>query len=415
MHDEEITIEKKPNIFVRIAIIVGMLLILFFIAATIVRYIPKIISAISPANVSLTSLFNPSASSSTPSTNAQNYSPAPANQTNVGATSTIEVKTIPTTQKSQTTNNTYTYKTYSGPANLSITLSKVGYLGSNGAFVQSTSIPAGSRVLVEFNVANIGSGRSGNWNLQASLPTSIAAERSYISQAEPALNPGDSYQMSLAFDSYDASQNTIQIAIVGGDSNSGNNTLSIPLTSNGTSYNNNTPTNGCYWSNGSYYCNNSNYNNGTTGYTVCYGANNIPYYCNNSSNGNNNGNYNNSTSDLSINITNIGTMDRNTGQFYFTNSWSRNDKIAVQFAITNIGGTTSGNWAFSANLPSSSNSTYSSNTQNALAPGQSATYTLGFDNPNSGSQNLSLQLILQGNVSDSNSDNNYTSRSIYIN
>ena len=395
--------DNKPNIFVRIAVIAGMLLILFFIAAAIVKYVPRIISAMSPANVSLTSLFNPDANNGS-ATSTEASTPATATSSAPVQSQTSAPK--PTANQPQTGGGyVYTYPTYTGPADLAISLVKVGQVASNGSFIQTNSIQPGSRVQAQFNINNVGSGRSGSWNLNAVLPTSIIGERVYNSQAQPTLNPGDSYQMTLAFDSYDPSQQAIQISIVGGnDANQGNNILVIPVTSSG-NYGGNTS--GCYWSNGYQYCNNNYYNN--AGQSICYGTNNIPYYCNN------NYNYNNSGSDLSVTITNVGTMDRNTGQFYYTNSssFSRYDKVAVQFEVRNLGGASSGNWTFTGNLPSSSQSSYSSNTQNSLAPGQTMSFTLGFDNPNVGSQSFSIQLYPQG--TDSNSGNNYASRSIYIN
>jgi len=276
-------------------------------------------------------------------------------------------------------------------------------------------------------VQNVGTGASGSWYLNAVLPTSISNERVYNSQAQPSINPGQSYQMTLAFDSYDPSTSSIQITLQGGnDTNRNNNILVIPLTSNGNSANNNgcyyqngyqycngNNNNGCYYSNGSYICNNNNNNN-------CYYLNGS-YVCNNNNNNGcyySNGSYicntgNNSASDLSVTITNVGTLDKNTGQFYYTNSISRTDRAAVQFEVKNTGGTSSGSWSFTANLPSSSNSSYSSGTQNSLAAGQTMSFTVGFDGPNGGSQNVSVQLYPSG--SDSNSGNNYASRSIYVN
>ena len=261
--------DSKPNIFVRIAVIAGMLLILFFIAAAIVKYVPRIISAMSPANVSLTSLFNQNANDGVATSTEADNTPTTATSSAPVQSQTSAPK--PTANQPQTGGGyVYTYPT-TGPADLAISLVKVGQVASNGSFIQTNSIQPGSRVQVQFNITNVRSGRSGSWNLNAVLPTSVANERVYNSQAQPTLNPGDSYQMTLAFDSYDPSQQAIQISIVGGnDTNQGNNILVIPVTSSG-NYGGNTS--GCYWSNGYQYCNNNYYNNAGQSIRSCYSHN----------------------------------------------------------------------------------------------------------------------------------------------
>ncbi|MES2059826.1 MAG: hypothetical protein V4438_02230 [Patescibacteria group bacterium] len=417
MSDIEIDVEKKPNIFVRVAVIAGMLIILFLIAAGIVKYVPKIISAISPANVSLTSLFNSGTNGSTATTTesvpaeanpnpAYNAAPQPEATTSTPVYQSAPART-PAPAPRPAPAYVYTYPRYTGPSDLAVSLVKVGQIDNNGSFIQTNSIQPGSRVQIVFNVSNVGSGASQSWNLNAVLPTSISGERVYNSQAEPSIPPGASYQMTLAFDAYDPSTSAIQITLQGGaDVNTGNNILIVPLTSNGYNNYNNNYNNGCYYQNGYQYCSNNNSGNNTNYSNNCYWSNNY-YYCN----GNGNGSVSNA--DLSVTITNVGTMDRNTGQFYYTNSIYRGDKAAVQFEVRNNGSTNSGSFTWTANFPSNSNSTFTSSTQNSLAPGQTMTFTAGFDNLYVGSQNVTVQLYPSG--SDSNSSNNYASRSVYVN
>lgn len=456
---------KKPNILVRVIVIAAMLLILFFIALAIVKYVPKIISAISPANVSLTSLFNPGTATTTSETSS-NY-PASSNQSeapaytasstyaNTSNNSNVSSKVYSSASYTKPSYHyTSSYQSnyaYTGPSDLAISLVKVGQVNTDGSFTQTSAITPGSRVQVQFMVANVGSGRSGSWNLQAILPTSISLEHLYNSVTEPAINPGASYLMTLAFDSYDPSQSSIQISLAApGDVNAANNTLTIPLTSNGYSNGNNNSgcyysngtyycngtnnSNGCYYSNGSYYCNNYNSNstsnscywNGST-YTCtnnnsnnsCYYSNGS-YYCSNSSSNNNcyysNGTYycNNNTSgnaDLSVNILNVGKLD-SSGNFTSTTNISHNDRAAVQFNVSNNGNTTSPSWTFTSYIPSSTG-TYTSGTQNMINAGQtSQTFTVSFDYPYSGTQTIYVQLNPQGN--DTNSGNNYASRTLYV-
>src|SRR3989344_1016218 len=95
--------------------------------------------------------------------------------------------------------------------------------------------------------------------------------------------------------------------------------------------------------------------------------------------------------------------------------WEQWIEIQDRFTIQNIGGTDTGIWTFNASLPSSTNSSYYSTSQNSLAPGQSATFTLGFENPYTGSNTVSVNIDPNNNISESNENNNYTSRSIYVN
>ncbi|HEY4512374.1 MAG TPA: CARDB domain-containing protein [Candidatus Paceibacterota bacterium] len=497
---------KKPNIWVRVAVITGMVVILFFIAVAIVKYVPKFISAISPANVSLTSLFSSKDKMSASvdptqvasgnkftiswknnsgdtdgstiwsfkcvtgitieynsingmrpvvcdtlfplSDSVNNYSFVAKNSTDApivvpmavsfwdkdlkamkfsGSTSltvvpqgftatpgtsyepslnapvTDQTKTSTSTEAKTNTSNastktyttggpSYAYPTYTytGPSDLAISLVSVGRITSNGSFEQTTSLYSGDRVSVKFNVSNVGSGRSGSWVLRTVLPTTIASERLFTSSVEPALNPGDSYQLTIAFDAYDPNLNVIQILVDTVETNQSNNSLVINVSLNG-NYNNNN----CYYNNGVYTCNNNN---------NCY-YNNGYYNCNNNS----------GNRDLSVTITDVGTMDRNTGQFYNSGSVNRYDKAAFRFTVQNIGGTDTGIWTFNASLPSSTNSSYYSTSQNSLAPGQSATFTLGFENPYTGSNTVSVNIDPNNNISESNENNNYTSRSIYVN
>lgn len=54
------------------------------------------------------------------------------------------------------------------------------------------------------------------------------------------------------------------------------------------------------------------------------------------------------------------------------------NRTFVRFNVQNVGGTPSGTWSFSANLPSSETPTYYSNIQNSIAPQNGIIYTLGF-------------------------------------
>jgi hypothetical protein len=81
---------------------------------------------------------------------------------------------------------------------------------------------------------------------------------------------------------------------------------------------------------------------------------------------------------------------------------------AVSFDITNVGGSPSGTYYFSAQLPTSPPYSYSSPAQVSLAPGSHIVSTLNFTNAISGT--LTVQI---GSSNDANAANNYASQ--YLN
>jgi hypothetical protein len=250
IEEDHDTKESKPSVFVRVAIIVGMLVILFLIAIAIVRFVPRFISSFGQANVSLTSLFGGSTATTTPANNQNNQSPENNNQTpatnnnnneypqnNNNSNSNNQPTTNTNTGTNQNTSSrpTYTYtppQTYypTGPADLSISLTKVGKILSNGTFQETRNFVAGDRVTMQFTVANIGRSASGAWTLSARLPTTVPSEQNYTSGAQPSIPAGASYLMTMAFDSFDPNQNSIQIVVNSVDVTTSNNTLTIPVT-----------------------------------------------------------------------------------------------------------------------------------------------------------------------------------------
>ncbi|MDB5204042.1 MAG: Peptidase sortase-like protein [Candidatus Taylorbacteria bacterium] len=282
----------------------------------------------------------------------------------------------------QTNNTNHNTGVTNGTADLSVSLVKVGRTQSDGSYVNSSSFAENDRVTVQFKVSNVGTARSGAWTLRANLPTKTVADQTYTSSAQPALNPGDSYIMTISFDAFDPNGRNIAIILNANDTNQSNNTLNIPVTSNG-SYSNNNSYNNNYNNNSGYYNGNNNYNNG-------------------------------GNTDLVVRIVDVGVMNNN-NQFYYSNSLSRNDKVAVKFEIQNIGGQTSGPFQFTANLPTYNNSLYQSNTENSLAPGETRQYTIGFTNPTQGNGTVSFTVDSNNSVYETNEGNNYASRTINVN
>lgn len=309
------------------------------------------------------------ANSSAVSTPVNQYDPSRNATTTTTTTTNKNTDTPkPATNVIHNNSNTNTTKTNTGSADLRVTLSKIGRT-VNGAYVDSTSFAENDRVTVRFNVANVGSARSGAWTLRADLPTKTIGDKVYTSNAQPSLNPGDSYEMTISFDTFDPNGRNIAITINANDANQSNNVLNIPVTSNGSYPNNN---------------NNNNYNN--TG----------------------------SRSDLVIRIIDVGIMNSN-NQFYYSNFLTRNDKVAVKFEIQNIGSQNTGNFRFNANLPTQTADVYQSNTENSLAPGETRQYTIGFNNAITGNSTVSFRVDSDNNVSENDENNNYASRTINVN
>jgi hypothetical protein len=471
---------KSSNLFVRIVVIIGIILILLFIALTIVKYVPKLLGA---ANVSFSSLFSPkdklsvsvtdtkvktgdnlvvnwknnttdtdgsymwsfkcvsgvevlynsisglrpvicdtlfplpsdrnsysflvknankvptevpmsvtfwdkelSAQKFAGSTSitvlpegyvdANSYAPNYANPSTTNTATTTNsnsgTKTTTSTSGSTYTGNTNTSGSYgntnTGIADLRVSLYKIGRTTSDGGFQETTSFAENDRVTVRFNVSNIGTARSGTWSLTANLPTKTVNDKVFNSGAQPALNPGDSFELTISFDTFDPNGKFVQITMSAYDTNQSNNSLSIPVSFNG------------------------NYNGGSGS------------------------NYNSTGSkpDLVVRIIDVGVLGNN-NQFYYDNSLNDNDTIAVRFEVQNIGGSYTGNWRFEADLPTMDNDTFRSNTQNSLAPGEIRQFTIGFDNPDTGSNNVTVNVDSDHNVSENSESNNDDSERIYIN
>ncbi|MFA6463692.1 MAG: hypothetical protein WCV55_01650 [Candidatus Paceibacterota bacterium] len=279
--------------------------------------------------------------------------------------------TVSQTNTNSTNQSENYYYPAGGKSDISISLVKKGMVLSNGGFQETSVINSGSRVMVQFQITNNGTVPSGAWSLSATLPTTIQNEKTFTSQVEPSLKPGDSFTMNLAFDSYDTSVNQVVITILSStDSNFSNNNLTIPFTAG-------------------------------SGYT----------------------NYNySSNATLNVSITNIGQFNRSNGQFYNygNNTIYAGSTVGVQFTVTNNGTYATGPWTFNANVPTVSNGNYNyynsgtynytSSTQTSLEPGQSANFTIAFDNPNVGSDTIYINTY----GTNSSNANNSASRTFSV-
>jgi len=85
----------------------------------------------------------------------------------------------------------------------------------------------------------------------------------------------------------------------------------------------------------------------------------------------------NGTPDLEVTIDNVG-IDRN-GNFRPRKEINRRDRAAVAFTITNVGTKETGEWYFSALLPTEDGYYFRSDNQRTLLPGDRIEYVLAFD------------------------------------
>ena len=255
-------------------------------------------------------------------------------------------------------NSANDYYPANGKSDLSISLVKRGIVLNDGSYRETSVIDSGSKVMIQFQITNNGTVPSGDWSLTATLPTTIQNERTFSSGTEPSIKPGASYTMSLAFDSYDTSINQAILTLLSSsDSNLSNNNLTVPFTAG-------------------------------SGYNTTY------------NNYNNNNNYYSGNANLNISIINIGQFNRSNQQFYNygNNIIYSGSTVGIQFQVTNNSSVASGLWLFRANVPTYSNGNYNyynsgtynydSGTEPSLAPGQSANFTIAFDNPNIGSDTI---------------------------
>ena len=120
--------------------------------------------------------------------------------------------------------------------------------------------------------------------------------------------------------------------------------------------------------------------------------------------------------DLVVNIDAVGYLASTTADsFVATSTMQSNNRPAVKFTIKNVGTNASGQWRFSASIPTQSSYLYYSPFQQSLNPGDSIDYTLGFDQPIAGSNKMiSVTANFDHAIGESNTNNNSASASVTI-
>lgn len=115
--------------------------------------------------------------------------------------------------------------------------------------------------------------------------------------------------------------------------------------------------------------------------------------------------------DLTVRILSIGVIDPISGNIVNRAPVSPQEVVAVKFDIKNEGGTATGAWYFTAQLPTAPAAPYSSPQQRSLSPGDHIENTLRFNQVAQGGT-FTVNVDPTNLVSESNESNNTASQSI---
>lgn len=86
--------------------------------------------------------------------------------------------------------------------------------------------------------------------------------------------------------------------------------------------------------------------------------------------------------DLAARVIEVGLVNKTNGEFTASSTPTRNmstHRVAMRFAVENLGTKTSDQWTFNAVLPTFPSHIFSAPTQQALRPGDRIEFTIGFD------------------------------------
>ena len=120
--------------------------------------------------------------------------------------------------------------------------------------------------------------------------------------------------------------------------------------------------------------------------------------------------------DFVVSIDSVGYLaSTSADSFVATSTMQSSNRPAIKFTVKNIGTNKSGEWRFSASIPTQSSYLYYSPFQQSLNPGDSIDYTLGFDQPIAGSNKMiSVTANFDHAIGESNTNNNSASASVTI-
>ncbi|MDD5068901.1 MAG: CARDB domain-containing protein [Candidatus Pacebacteria bacterium] len=349
--DVEVNFHEEPpkksgtGEFVKKALVIGLIIILIIVGSwAVIRLAPSIFSGLASISVSVSKIFKPKA---TPIPAVSTPTPTPVIIVSTPTPTPAPVVSYPdnsgTTDYTPTPTPVAAYN-QNTRADLVLYILATGVIDRNtNVFVTRPSIDASERAAVRFEVQNAGGRASGAWAFSMLMPV-VAGKDTYSSPTERSLAPGEKMQITVGFDNIRSGRQPVTISVDEGglvsESRKDNNAGTVYFSVTGDAY---------YGNNDVYYPPANNY-------------------------------YGNGLPDLAIRVIGIGTVDPYTGAFRPTGQLYSNQRVGVQFEVRNDGGTATGRWAFNADLPTNADSSFESDLQPSLRPGERIIITIGFDN-----------------------------------
>jgi CARDB len=435
----------------RVIVIGAILLILVFLSIGIVKIVPKALSSLASATVSIGSIFdggenatstngangtvipngngfivvssstqNGATSSgnspwATGGTNGKattslldlitpkfgtypsnNYVPTPAGQPTNKEILEAEKKALAEKAGTSGSNSAYTNTSNTSRAcvageqpDLAVSILSRGIISkTTGQYIETNNFTTSDTVSLKFKVENRGLCNTGSWNFKAEMPSNNATDQVRTVSNAGAIPAGRAVTGQANFDSPRSGSSNVVFTVTdnsGRDGNTSNNTATSALvvTNSGTG------------------------TGGNNGGVITSGD---------------------GRADLSVRILQTGILSYN-NQFVpastingtngaFGGNFRTNDRVAVQFEITNQGRSASGMWNFRAEL--TGNGYPAKNYENpqyesSIPAGGRAVYTIAFDNIQIGSNTITIFLDHLNQVNEFNEGNNIGSVGFNVN
>ncbi len=420
--------------FLRILIIGAILLILVFLSIGIVRVVPKALSSLASATVSLGSFFNGSDNSAKTNTGANtNSTTNSANTTSTNdAGFIVSTSTSANASGSNATTTSYsdllknkfgsygpnsfipksgtnmsTYNTYgsasganpstsgsagatissacvnTGTSDIAVSIISKGIINrTTGQFIETNTFSTNDTVSIKFKVENRGACATGVWNLRVQMPSTNSADQVRDFTNNQSIPGGLAVTGQANFDSPSTINPVFSVTVAdnsGKDASSANNTASVALAVvNGT---------------------NTGGNNGT-------GSNGVIVT-------------GDGRADLAVRIVQIGTLGYNNVFIPQSNTsvFRPTDRVAVKFEVINQGKSATGPWTFRAELtdaPNANKQYQNPQSEASIVSGGKATFTIGFDNIRTGNNSITIFTDSMNQVNEFDENNNVGVASFFV-
>lgn len=365
------------------------------------RVVPRALSSLASATVSLGSVFGGSSHATTTTTVTSATSTNTGFITTTNATSTATSTGVSTGYNNyvpaagpnplsgstytstNTSTNTGTYSTActtGGYPDIAVTILSRGIITSYGQFIETNSFTTSDTVSVKFKVENRGNCPTGAWSINVQMPAQSAADQTRTINGGSYLPAGSAVTGQANFTSPRSGSSSVVITATdtsGRDANNANNTASSALVVTGTGT--------------------TNPGTGTIGGYPVSGD---------------------GRPDLTVRVVSVGTLDYNNNFVPVSNqNFRTGSRVAVKFQVINQGLSASGAWTFKAEVNDMYQPRVYQNpqTESSIASGGSATYTVAFDNLGIGSHTMSLYADSYDQVNEYNEGNNTLGVNFYIN